>query len=64
MATTLTLSHPQFAVVFTALYRAGRAPRIHMLRTIANDERTALRALVTKYILSLAARLPVAEVQI
>lgn len=57
MATTLTLSHPQFIFVFAALYRAG-------LRTIANDERTALRALVTKYILSLAARLPVAEVQI
>ncbi|MBS1206565.1 MAG: hypothetical protein H6R25_3464 [Proteobacteria bacterium] len=64
MATTLTLSHPQFIFVFAAVYRAGRKPRICMLRTIADDERIARRSLVTKYTLSLATRLPVAEVHI
>ncbi|MCZ3383851.1 host cell division inhibitor Icd-like protein [Kosakonia sp. SOY2] len=63
MATTLTLSHPQFIFVFAAVRRSGLKPRVCMLRTIAADERTARRSLVRDYVLSLAARLPVAEVR-
>ncbi len=59
MATTLTLSHPQFVFVFAAVRRADRQPRIRMLRTVAGDERAARRSLVRDYVLSLAARLPV-----
>lgn len=59
MASTLTLSHPQFVFVFAAVRRADRQPRIRMLRTVAGDERAARRSLVRDYVLSLAARLPV-----
>ena len=59
MATTLTLSHPQFVFVFAAVRRADRNPRICMLRTVAGDELAARRPLVRDYVLSLAARLPV-----
>ncbi len=59
MATTLTLSHPQFVFVFAAVRRADRQPHILMLRTVAGDERAARRTLVRDYVLSLAARLPV-----
>jgi len=59
MASTLTLSHPQFIFVFAAVRRADRQPRILMLRTVAGDERAARRTLVRDYVLSLAARLPV-----
>jgi len=59
MATTLTLSHPQFVFVFAAVRRADRQPRICMLRTVAGNERAARRTLVRDYVLSLAARLPV-----
>lgn len=62
MATTLTPSHPEFVFVFAAIRRADRKPRICMLRTVAGDEHTARRSLVREYVLSLAARLPVAEV--
>ncbi|HCU6460529.1 TPA: ash family protein [Escherichia coli] len=62
MATTLTPSHPEFVFVFAAVRRAGRHPRICMLRTVAGDERSARRSLVRDYVLSLAARLPVVEV--
>ena len=62
MATTLTLSHPQFVFVFAAVRRADRKPRICMLRTVAGDEHTARLSLVRDYILSFAGRLPVAEV--
>ncbi|WP_447907792.1 host cell division inhibitor Icd-like protein [Serratia fonticola] len=62
MATTLTLSHSQFVFVFAAIRRTDRKPRICMLRTVAGDENTARRSLVRDYVLSLAARLPVAEV--
>ena len=62
MATTLTLSHPQFVFVFAAVRRADRTPRICMLRTVAGDERSARRSLVRDYVLAFAARLPVAEV--
>ncbi|HDU5810385.1 TPA: host cell division inhibitor Icd-like protein [Klebsiella quasipneumoniae subsp. quasipneumoniae] len=58
MASTLTLSHPQFVFVFAAVRRADRQPRICMLRTVAGDERAARRTLVRDYVLSLAARLP------
>ncbi|POT58620.1 Ash-like/host cell division inhibitor Icd-like protein [Citrobacter amalonaticus] len=63
MATTLALSHPKFIFVFAAVRRADRKPRICMLRTVAGDEQTARRSLVRAYVLSLAARLPVAEVR-
>ncbi|WP_085540298.1 host cell division inhibitor Icd-like protein [Cedecea sp. NFIX57] len=62
MATTLTLSHPQFVFVFAAVRRADRKPRICMLRTVAGDERAARLALVRDYILAFAGRLPVTEV--
>ncbi|WP_446030302.1 host cell division inhibitor Icd-like protein [Lelliottia amnigena] len=62
MATTLTLSHPQFVFVFAAVRRADRKPRVCMLRTVAGNEHAARRSLVRDYILSFAGRLPVAEV--
>lgn len=62
MATIPTPSHPEFVFVFAAIRRVDRKPRICMLRTVAGDERTARRSLVRDYILSLAARLPAAEV--
>ncbi|ATG03615.1 host cell division inhibitor Icd-like protein [Lelliottia amnigena] len=62
MATTLTLSHPQFVFVFAAVRRADRKPRICMLRTVAGDEHAARLSLVRDYILSFAGRLPLAEV--
>ncbi|WP_071925217.1 host cell division inhibitor Icd-like protein [Enterobacter sp. R4-368] len=62
MATTLTLSHPQFIFIFAAVRRSVRKPRVCMLRTVAADERTARRSLVRDYVLSFAGRLPVAEV--
>lgn len=62
MATTLTPSYPEFVFVFAAIRRADRKPRICMLRTVAGDEHTARRSLVREYVLSLAARLPVAGV--
>jgi hypothetical protein len=62
MATTLTLSHPQFIFVFAAIRRTERKPRICMLRTVAGDERSARLSLVRDYILTFAGRLPVAEV--
>lgn len=63
MATTLTLSHPQFIFVFAAVRRSGRKSRVCMLRTVATDERAARRSLVRDYVLSFAGRLPVAEVR-
>ncbi|MGI1279299.1 host cell division inhibitor Icd-like protein [Klebsiella quasipneumoniae subsp. similipneumoniae] len=63
MATTLTPSHPQFVFVFAAVPRADRKPRICMLRIVASDEHAARRSLVRDYVLSLAGRLPVAEVR-
>ncbi|HDR2790207.1 TPA: ash family protein [Enterobacter asburiae] len=62
MATIPTPSHPKFIFVFAAVRRAERKPRICMLRTVAGDEQAARRSLVRDYVLSLAARLPVAEV--
>ena len=63
MATTLTLSHPQFVFVFAAVRRADRKPRICMLRTVAGNEHAARRSLVRDYVLSFAGRLPLLEVQ-
>lgn len=63
MATTLTPSHPQFIFVFAAIRRADHKPRICMLRAVAGDEQTARLSLVSDYVLSFAARLPVAEVR-
>jgi hypothetical protein len=62
MATTLTLSHPQFVYLFAAVRRADRTPRICMLRTVAGDERAARLNLIRDYIIAFAGRLPVAEV--
>lgn len=62
MATILNPSHPEFIFVFAAVRRVDRTTRICMLRTVAEDEQTARRSLVRDYVLSLAARLPVAEV--
>ena len=62
MATILTPSHPKFVVVCAAVRRADRKPRICMLRTVAGDEHAARRSLVRDYVLSFAARLPVAGV--
>jgi len=64
MATTLTLSHPQFLFVFAAVRRSAGKPRVCMLRAVAADERTARRSLVRDYVLSFAGRLPVAEVHV
>ena len=63
MATILTPSHTQFVFVFAAVRRADRKPRICMLRTVAGDEHSARLSLVRDYVLSLAGRLPVAEVR-
>ncbi|MCE9966901.1 host cell division inhibitor Icd-like protein [Lelliottia amnigena] len=62
MATTLTLSHPQFVFVFAAVRRADRKPRICMLRTVAGNEHAARLSLVRDYVLLFAGRLPVTEV--
>ncbi|EHA0676799.1 ash family protein [Salmonella enterica] len=62
MATTLTPSHHEFIFVFAAVRRTERKPHICMLRTVAGDERTARSSLVRDYVLSLSARLPLAEV--
>ena len=62
MASTLTPTHPQFVFVFAAVRRTERKPRVSMLRTVAGDEHAARLSLVRDYILSFAARLPVAEV--
>lgn len=63
MAVVLNSSYPQFVFVFAAVRRASRQADIHMLRTVAGDERTARRPLARDYVLSLAARLPLAEVR-
>lgn len=62
MASTLTPTHPQFVFVFAAVRRTERTRRVSMLRTVAGDEQAARLSLVRDYILSFAARLPVAEV--
>jgi len=63
MAAVLNPPYPQFVFVFAAVRRTERQQRIHMLRTVAADERAARRPLARNYILSLAARLPVREVR-
>ncbi|NQS80191.1 host cell division inhibitor Icd-like protein [Pantoea agglomerans] len=63
MATVLNSPCPQFVFVFAAVRRTERQQRIHMLRTVAADERAARLTLARDYVLSLAARLPVREVR-
>jgi len=63
MAVVLNSPYPQFVFVFAAVRRTERQQRIHMLRTVAADERTARLLLARDYVLSLAARLPVREVR-
>ncbi len=62
MATILTPSHSQFVFVFAAVRRADRHSPICMLRTVADNERSARRSLAREYVLSFAGRLPVAGV--
>jgi hypothetical protein len=62
MATTLTLSHPQFVFLFAAVRRNTTTLQPCMLRTVATCEHAARRVLVRDYVLSFAGRLPVAEV--
>ncbi|WP_413723527.1 host cell division inhibitor Icd-like protein [Sodalis sp. RH24] len=63
MAAVLNPPYPQFVFVFAAVRRTERQQRIHMLRTVAADERAARLLLSRDYVLSLAARLPVREVR-
>ncbi|ORM54722.1 hypothetical protein HA41_04575 [Pantoea conspicua] len=63
MATVLDSPYPQFVFVFAAVRRTERQQRIHMLRTVAADERAARLTLARDYVLSLAARMPVREVR-
>ncbi len=55
MATVLNSPCPQFVFVFAAVRRNERQQRIHMLRTVAADERTARLPLARDYVLSLVA---------
>jgi hypothetical protein len=64
MATVLNSPYPQFVFVFAAVRRTERQHRIHMLRTVAADERAARLTLARDYVLSLAARMPVREVRV
>jgi len=61
MTAVLNSPYPQFVFVFAAVRRTERLQRIHMLRTVASDERAARLTLARDYVLSLAARLPVRE---
>jgi len=63
MATVLNSPYPQFVFVFAAVRRCERLQQIHMLRTVAADERAARLSLARDYVLSFAARLPVQEVR-
>jgi len=63
MATVLNSLYPQFVFVFAAVRRCERQQHIHMLRTVAADERAARLSLARDYVLSFAARLPVREVR-
>ncbi len=63
MATVLNSPYPQFVFVFAAIRRCERQQHIHMLRTVAADERAARLSLARDYVLSFAARLPVREVR-
>jgi hypothetical protein len=62
MATIRTPSHPQFVFLFAAVRRNTTTLQPCMLRTVAECEHAARRALVRDYVLSFAGRLPVAEV--
>ncbi|NDJ58754.1 ash family protein [Enterobacteriaceae bacterium 4M9] len=64
MATTLIPSRPQFIFVFAAVRRAQTGSSLRMLRTVATSEYLARRSLAPEYVLSLAARLPFAEVRV
>ena len=63
MTAVLNSPYPQFVFVFAAVRRTERKQRIHMLRTVAANERAARLPLARDYVLSLAARLPVREVR-
>ena len=64
MASVLIPSRPQFIFVFAAVRRAQTGSSLRMLRTVATSEHLARRSLAPEYVLSLAARLPFAEVRV
>ncbi|WP_210532365.1 host cell division inhibitor Icd-like protein [Pantoea ananatis] len=62
--TTVPISpHSEFIFVFAAVRRCERHARVQMLRATAATERAARWLLARDYVLSFAARLPVAEVR-
>ena len=59
MATTLTASHLQYTWLFLAVSRADAQDKPHRESITAASEREARAALVGRFILSFAGRLPV-----
>lgn len=59
MVATLTPSHPQFTWLFLAVSRADTQDKPHRETITATSEREARAALVGRFILSFAGRLPV-----
>ena len=62
MTTVLTAAHSQFTFIFAAIRRTDATARPCMLRTVADDERSARASLARHYVLSFAGRLPVKAV--
>ena len=59
MATVPALSHPEFTFVFLAVRRTDCGARPCSVRVIADCEHTARLKLVSEFVLSFAARVPV-----
>ncbi|NDO83887.1 Ash-like/host cell division inhibitor Icd-like protein [Citrobacter sp. NCU1] len=59
MATVPVLSHPEFTFVFLAVRRTDYGARPCSVRVIADCEHTARLKLVSEFVLSFAARVPV-----
>lgn len=59
MASIPTLSHPKFTFVFLAVRRADYSARPFPVRIVASSEYAARLNLVTEFVLSFAARIPV-----
>lgn len=59
MATVPALSHPEFTFVFLAVRRTDYGARPCSVRVIADCEHTARLKLVSEFVLSFAARVPV-----
>ena len=56
------MANRQFTYVFAAINRSEVKSQPIMLRTVARSESEARKMFATSFVLSLAARLPVAEV--